>query len=51
MPMKPSDAFVGVIELFAILLPGTLLTVALIVAIDTSVPAPLDHLLATAGAQ
>lgn len=49
--LKPSDAFVGVVELFAILLPGALLAVALIVAFGPEAPPLLRPLLATTGAR
>lgn len=47
--IKPGDFFVGVIDLFSILLPGTLLAASLAILIPT--PPPLQNLLAVGGAR
>jgi hypothetical protein len=47
---KPGDAYVGVVELFAILLPGAMLTAAIVVAIGADAVPQLDPLFASPAA-
>lgn len=48
--LKPGDAYVGVVELFAILLPGAMLAAAIVVAAGSDAVPQLAPLLATPAA-